>query len=297
MIIEPSWKNLIPELNLTDQTIKLESSKPIALDLSAERHCIGYYELGASQRISCPFSRKIDEGKEPQCKDCYMKDASFVAKTGLGDSAKATELLRKRHAVYLSLFSEDIVKVGVSVWERREIRTKEQGAIACMFIAEADGMAVRSLERRIHNQLGFTEWVRLANKLKALGNLPDQEKCKSLLEEANQKVRDEIDSDLFIEPDFRYNLPSYSVDQSVYSLPIRQITKLSKGAKLGGVLRGLLGKAMLIEHDKNIYAIDMNLLSGYEMNVDFYSDFTDNYNGIEFNQIEIDRQPSLLDLI
>ncbi len=297
MIIEPSWKNLIPELQLTDQTIKLESGKSIALNLSTERYCSGYHELGASQRVSCPFERQIDEGKQSQCKDCYMKDASFAAKTGFGGSAKASELLSKRHAVYLSLFAEGIIKVGVSVRERREIRTKEQAAIASMFIAEADGTAARILERKIHNQLGFTEWVRLASKLKSLGNLPDEAKCRALLEEADQKVRDEIDSDLFVEPEFVYNLPSYLIDQSVYTMPIRQITKLSKGAKLGGSLRGLLGKAMLIEHNDIIYAIDMNLLSGYELKGDLYSEFNNDYSGIEFNQIEIDRRPSMLDLI
>lgn len=297
MIIEPSWKQGKPELITAKETFSLESGESLTLALSDERHCVGYHAFGADGQTPCMRDRVIPEGRESQCEDCRVKDVSFAAKTGIGDSRQATELLNRDHAVYLALFSKDIVKIGVSVWERREIRTKEQGATACLFLARGNGTVARNLERRIHTNLGFTEWVRANTKLAALAKSLDEVESEVELMAAFERIKAWLGESALIEPEFMYHRPSYGLADEVASLPIRQVTKLGLGARVGGKVVGLLGKLLLLEHQGTLYSVDMNLLSGYSLQGPLKSEFTGQLVGITDRVIEVDRQQSLLGLL
>ena len=297
MIIEPSWKQGFPELVTTKETQAIESGQALTFELSKERHCIGFHASSANHRTPCMRDRIIPEGKEAQCDDCRVKDVSFAAKTGFGDSKQATELLIKDHAVYLALFSEDIIKVGVSVWERREIRTKEQGATACLFVGKGNGTVARNLERRIHTNLGFTEWVRANIKLAALGQSVDAPEAELILRAAFDRIKTRLGETSLIEPEFMYHLPSYGLSEETASLPICQVLRIKSGARFGGVVAGILGKLLLLEYREKLYAVDMNLLSGYVLERPLQGQFSEDIVGFETKSIEVDRQQSLLGLL
>lgn len=297
MIIEPSWRKGFPELILKDQTMPVAFGGDWNVALSGDRHCIGYHAFGSVDQTPCMRDRQLPEGKESQCEDCRMKDVSFAAKTGFGSSQQATELLNKDHAVYLALFSEDTIKVGVSVWERREIRTKEQGATACLCIAKGNGTVARNLERRIHTTLGLTEWVRMNTKLAALAQPIEEAEALSILSATYEKVKDRFGEAALISPEFMYHRASYGLDPATASLPINQITKISAGARFGGKVYGILGKSVLLMRDERLYAIDMNLLSGYSFIEPIDRSFSSEFAGVEVKTIEVDRQQSLLGLL
>lgn len=155
-----------PELLIGDSRVTLKTGESIDIVLSERRYCVGYTRFKALERTPCQDKATIPSGKEGQCDFCKQQDASFTAKTGYGLSKQAGDLLSADHAVYLAYFADDVIKVGVALWERREVRVLEQGAIACLFIGRGNGTMARNLERKIHTQVGLTEWVRLETKLK-----------------------------------------------------------------------------------------------------------------------------------
>lgn len=236
-------------------------------------------------------------GKDAQCNFCQQKDISFIAKTGYGLSSQAGKLLDADHVVYLAYFSDDTIKVGVSLWQRREIRVTEQGAIACVFIAKCSGTMARNLEKRIRTTIGFTEWVRLSTKLKALcKNEPSETKAKRALEAAFEKVvRLAPSSVLFDAPEFYYLFPRYGVSSDVFSSDIFLVKKASGGSTLSGTLKGILGKMMLIGCSEGVVACNSALLAGYSMSPAKSDDGMS--RGIIKEQLSIDRQQTMFDLL
>lgn len=297
MIQEITWQSGTPELIVNSDSTPLNSGNRISLNLSKERYCIGYKEFGKTERIPCPKNCSVTDNKDAQCFQCSQNDVSFIAKTGYGLSKQANGLLGLDHAVYLAYFPGDIIKVGVALWERREVRTLEQGATACLFIARANGTATRNLERRIHHDVGFTEWVRLNAKIKGLCEEPPSTgRAQKALIAAHAKVRELAPSTILLkQPAYKYIFPRYQIMPCVTDDTITLISKIAGGEKISGTLVGLYGKILFIRIKDKIYAINGQLLAGYKTEQSpNSSDYLETTN---IQDVAIDKQQSLFDAL
>lgn len=191
---------------------------------------------------------------------------SFTAKTGYGLSQQAADLLNTKHALYLAYFANNLVKVGVALWDRREVRVSEQGAVACMFVAQGNGTAMRNLERQIHTRIGLPEWVRQDTKLaKLCEREPTEAIALTYLQNAYEKVISKTPSTALLDkPDSHYLLPRYQMQPDIYSSPI-EIARLIRGdARIAGSIVGIYGKILLLNIHGTVLAINTRLLVGYD---------------------------------
>ena len=296
-ILELSWQNMRPELFIGDSGVTLKTGESIDIVLSEHRYCVGYIRFKARERTPCQDKATIPSGKEGQCNFCKQQDASFTAKTGYGLSKQAGDLLSADHAVYLAYFADDIIKVGVALWERREVRVLEQGAIACLFIGRGNGTMARNLERKIHTQVGLTEWVRLETKLKNLQKLPTQIHIQLALEGIFDRIRSITPSQIMFDtPDFQYLLPSYSLRPEVAESDILLVQSVPESTRISGTIVGVMGSTLLITAaDAHVYAVGGRYLSGFHC-VDLSSTFKYQLAGLELKKIPANRQRSLFDI-
>lgn len=295
MIYDLSWQSLAPNLIINNTALPLAAGNRLSFTVSNTRHCIGYSTFKQGRRVSCPSGLEVSSGKNAQCDFCRKRDASFTAKTGYGFSQEAADLLNTKHALYLAYFAKDIVKVGVTLWDRREVRVSEQGALACMFIAQGNGTAMRNLERQIHTRVGLTEWVRLDTKLANLcSSQPTETIALSHIQKAYTSVISEVQSTALIdEPDFHYLFPRYQIQSDVYISAIESVRDVQGGAHLAGRVDGIYGKVLLLRVRSNILAINTQLLIGYDATFD--SQDNDFASSVDKQSLAVNRQQSLFE--
>lgn len=150
-------------------TVKIHSLKPgsrLALRLSGERHCTGYDDP-AGNVFSCPDDAPASRGQ--QCGRCAesSKRLPCLRCTGAvcANPARRAKCVFSDHFVYLALYAEDLIKVGITRAERLPARLKEQGALAGVAITAAGGQEVR----RVEADIGRLGWVDRVNVLPLLG--------------------------------------------------------------------------------------------------------------------------------
>ena len=295
MIEDLSWQSLSPVLIIGGQEKPLKNGEQFEMKLSDTRRCVGFNQYG-SGAAPCPSSAIIPAGRDSQCEFCRKKDISFTAKTGFGNSKEANELLSEDHVAYLAYFSDNLIKVGVSRWDRREVRISEQGALACLFIAKGNGTAARNLERKIHTHVGLTEWVAQSKKLRAIGrDIPSEAAMRESLEEAFSSVVSKTPSALMLkEPMFLYLAPQYQLDSSIASKDIYLASMVNLGAHINGVIAGIYGKLILVKTPKDtVVAIPSEQLKGFSTVKNPH--IKSGIQGIETKVLSIDRQQNLFD--
>ncbi len=297
MITELTWQDLTPRLVVDDTPIPVIVGETFNITLSGARHCVGYKQFGKTGYTPCPAHSEIAPGKKTQCASCEQCDVSFTAKTGYGTNEQASSLLGADHSVYLAYFSDDIIKVGVAVSARREVRVREQGALACMFIGSGNGTVARNLERRIHTVAGFTEWVRLDSKLKALDEKATESTCRSALttayEKAKRLARSTVVADV---PEFRYLYPDYHLAPSVFEKDIHLTSNIEPSARICGTIAGIIGKVIMIDTGDEMLALNSTLLAGFQPQQQ-NPNTTPGTSGLALKKLDINRQQSIFDLL
>lgn len=297
MIDDLSWQSLEPVLTVDGQTRVLRNGEQLGLSLSNSRYCVGFHQYGLGV-VPCPSKTSIPAGRTAQCEFCRQQDISFTAKTGFGLSKEAGELLSSDHVVYLAYFAEDIIKVGVSLWDRREVRVSEQGALACLFIAKGNGTAARNLERKIHTHVGLTEWVPQAKKLCAIGRLvPTEFTMRRSLEAVHATILDKTPSAMLLaEPVFLHLAPRYQLHDSITSKELYLANLVNSGAQINGAIAGIYGKLILIATPEDtILAISSELLKGFSLIND--SEGKVAMCGIQAKLLPVNRQQNLFDVL
>jgi len=297
MLHELTWLSLAPELQFGNRRLPLKPGASINFSLSSKRHCVGHKEFGDTMARVCPFEAEIPPGKESQCSYCSKKDISFTAKTGFGLSNQSNELLQSDHAVYIAYFTDSTIKVGVALWERKEVRVLEQGAIACMYIARGNGTVARNFERNVSRLTNLTEWVRIDTKLKALGKQPSEVSVRTALEAAYRNIKNTTPSTVLLEsPEFNYLFNSYAMSSCVFSSDIATVCDIGESSKLRGTLVGVYGKVLLIMVDAKVYALNSRLVCGYDIDTIILDDLAGLIEGVVTKNIAIDRRQSLFDV-
>jgi hypothetical protein len=148
----------------------------------------------------------------------------------------------EEHAIYLAAFVPAVFKVGVTRRERLETRLREQGADrAAHVLTVSNGRAARERETAIATDHDITERVRVATKIRGFGMEIDEGSWTELLDGFN--VREEFS--------FEYGLV-------LDGRPVAETI-------LSGVVRGVKGRVLVLDHRNTTYAVDMRDLVGYEL--------------------------------
>ncbi|MCF7812090.1 DUF2797 domain-containing protein [Candidatus Gracilibacteria bacterium] len=116
--------------------------------------------LSVQSSVFCAGSRTDDTWSpcpqkatgKAKCDMCKARERNFVFTAFDGfDRSNVTDLdleqISGSHVVYLALFDESKIKIGVARLSRKILRQLEQGSHATLFIAETpDGIAARQIE-------------------------------------------------------------------------------------------------------------------------------------------------------
>lgn len=146
------------------------------------------------------------------------------------------------HAIYLAAFAPAVFKVGVTRLERLETRLREQGADrAAHVLTVPNGRIARERETAIEIDHDITEHVRVTTKIRGSGETIDESAWNELL--AGFDVREELAFDYGLALDGR---------------PVAE-------TMLSGVVRGIKGRVLVLDHRNTTYAVDLRDLVGYEL--------------------------------
>jgi hypothetical protein len=148
----------------------------------------------------------------------------------------------EEHAIYLAAFAPAMFKVGVTRLGRLETRLREQGADRAAHVKTvSDGRVARERETAIATDHDITERVRVATKIRGFGERIDEGSWTELL--AGFDVREEFTFDYGLALDGR---------------PVAETI-------LSGVVCGVKGRVLVLDHRNTTYAVDMRDLVGYDL--------------------------------
>jgi hypothetical protein len=240
--------------------------------LSTDRFCPGFYQDDGSY-APCPTSAKLTQKKYEHCFYCEKKDgwkAAFI----FGETPttkKMKEYLAKTHSIYLAYFPGDKIKVGTS--SRGSTRLIEQDALVYMFIAEAIGSEVQTLERAISKAIpGVQEFVQSRYKFKHIAHKPDLARASKILQQTHQKIRDTFKTSEYKSWFLESTTVEDHTSESELYFPEAQPTILKYPDSLVGEFKGLRGRYVNFENSGHTYAVDERDLVGRKI-----EDYTDSF--------------------
>lgn len=274
------WDNTVPSFFVRKDkdsdkefSIILNKNQKLSIEITGDKYCPGYYHPIKNLRYNCPFSKKILNKNKSQCSYCFKKGGGFVASTGTkGNIDKEIEafILNSPHYLYLNLFPNNIIKVGVTREQRYLNRILEQGAIATLFIAKSNGESIRDLEKEISLKFGLPEKIGYNLKLQILNYQISENRAKEILFDKYQEIISVIKKKIFLKnPLFFFNLEKFMIDFSKIIPSIYVIKNINIGSVISGEIVGIVGDFLIFRNYKEEnWAIQANkLLSGHLINL------------------------------
>ena len=251
----------------------LNFGTPLTIKVTGDLKCAGYDRDGEWQKC-------VNGGVEGirVCEDCKRATGYPVAQYCDGFNthmfnAEELESLNKPHYLYLALFDNHLIKIGVSSSSRGYMRQIEQGSFCCMVIAENMwGVPARQMEQAIRKS-GVTDKVQSSQKEASIfPNMTVEEAQKKLEEIAAEVIpvakghKPEwaqffLDQPKFLHFDEYYHLPEA---QKIAENP--HVVKLNPQESISGRLMAVKGAFILLNTEEELVAINGRKLRGYEVN-------------------------------
>jgi len=147
----------------------LVPGKHVAWRVTGPRRCVGMRDARGSY-VRCPESTVLSKDRT-KCGPCSAMDEMDPCVRCDGRTCKASEERRIRcaspkYAVYLAVFKDQTLKVGVSTLDRLRLRWLEQGADFGGIITVVDGgFKARRLEDSFGRLPGATKQMRSGRKI------------------------------------------------------------------------------------------------------------------------------------
>ncbi|MEN0067956.1 MAG: DUF2797 domain-containing protein [Myxococcota bacterium] len=163
----------------TDRYTNRELVGTLAFRVTPGRFCTGFHD-GRALR-PCPHQAELTKGR--QCEACQLQDAFRPCMTCNGFrcprlTAKMRSYCQGTHHLYLACFGSRTLKVGTASHHRRDQRVIEQGPLAAMRVAEADGPSIKRMEHLLV-EAGFTETMRRQRKTVLLQAAMTEEEART----------------------------------------------------------------------------------------------------------------------
>jgi len=231
----------------------------VCFRITQERRCVGFFGADGFER--CPDARTLSSGS--QCDGCVGRDRFRACMICDGSRCPSGPPdLRARcdapHILYLACFGDDTIKVGTASLHRRRARIVEQGPLAAVRIAQADGPTIKQMER-ILSQGEFVEVMRRAKKTELLGSRMTEEEALAQVLEAASRVptivplayRPYLHAPQIVDaPEFA----RASRGRSVRELPVQA------GTVIEGSVVGAVGHVLFVEDETGCFALDLGAL-------------------------------------
>lgn len=250
----------------------------ISIEVASETRCAGFMDDGRDWK-PCP---KNSLGKA-KCEFCRSLEGNFVytAFDGFDTSQLSDQDLQKisgEHWVYLALFANNLIKVGVSKADRKRLRQVEQGSYATLYVAQTpDGVAARQIETLIRKG-GLVDKIKVSQKRDFL--CPSVRAPETQLRETLAEALEPVSQHEHLQS-FLLKNPEYYCWQHIYNLvdfqENIQNVKLDIGEWVSGKIRAFKGSFALIETPYEFVNIAMKDLCGKDI------DFTLREPGLRLN--------------
>jgi hypothetical protein len=262
-----------PQTSTTDMA-EVIAGRLLSITIDAVRLCIGYYDFVQRQRFSCPDQRRLGD-KYAQCFRCQRREVTYYAITGHAEDPRAAQayLDTQAHQAYLNLFGHSLLKVGVASEGRNIRRTVEQGALASLFFARANGTDIRELERYISRELRVKDRVTTLQKVRRLAELQTAEQAQANLRQAMQRITQQLPPHLqqylLPQPSFHFHQDKYRLQLPPATTEVNLVKQPVAADILSGLMRGVVGNLLILEApDQRIFVAPMKQLQGYLLTVE-----------------------------
>lgn len=274
-IIDTGWRSLkgrfqpylhFQNSNGNREEMPIQLGKNIHWRITGPRRCTGYYQDTGWQ--PCP-NDSVLRRNQIRCRGCSRLDEYSPCIRCRGDTCLANEERQKQcmetpYGVYLALFGNDIIKVGVSSMSRILLRWIEQGADYGAIIAEVEGgQEARKTERIVAKRTDISDAVHRTRKQ------------SSMSMRLNAAAAEEIILEVIEEMDFaKLHQRPEIIDLSCYygfkTLPSEPLTWLESNASmensmLDGRICGVKGSNILVERKSALFIADLRRLLGYDL--------------------------------
>ena len=235
----------------------------------SSRFCIGSYDLKTFHAIPCPHISVMTHKKGNVCFDCSKSNSfnpSFYNVPVSSLSFKQQEYNLRPHHVYLALFDEHHIKVGISQKNRILTRWLEQGARVATVIFECDNAYLaREIEEKISKALRLAETLRNDQKRQYLKHNTDLEKASAILDGLIPKI-----SALF-EQQITHQAPTrldeyYLQNNSIHTNIIDISNELPESISGRGI--GLIGDTLIVENEQQQFMFSLKKIIGQQISLE-----------------------------
>ncbi|NOR39010.1 MAG: DUF2797 domain-containing protein [Candidatus Thorarchaeota archaeon] len=234
------------------------------------RMCIGSRNK-SGRLVLCPEHIVSNPGRA-RCSSCAAIDSMDPCIRCTGRICNASEERRTRceetdYVVYLAVFNDQTLKIGVSTTNRVKTRWVEQGADFAAVLAEIrGGRAARRLEDLIGRRRGATKQVRTQRKISSLMTQLD-------LTEAEELAKRFISSLQEVLPEREVQLEDLSMYYNLDSLtarplPWRKRSEPMDGMQLLGDVVGMKGSLLVTRIGSAFAVANLRQLVGYTVDSD-----------------------------
>ena len=251
--------------------IPINSGDQLSWVFRGPRRCIGSID-SSLKSIRCPEDSIILQRGMTRCGPCSALD--FVdpcircdGRTCLATSERRTQCDDTNYVVYLVVFTDETLKVGVSSEMRVRTRWVEQGAdFGGVLHLVQGGINARRIEDRLGKNPKVAKQVRGERKIRGLLNKLDLDAAQSIVDDFILEVKsDEIGNQVELEDLSKY----YSlVDVDTQPYPWRSRTEPIDDRPLVGEVAGMKGSLLVTSLGSTYTVIDLKQVIGYSLDYD-----------------------------
>ncbi|MFW9802201.1 MAG: DUF2797 domain-containing protein [Candidatus Thorarchaeota archaeon] len=251
----------------TPHFLSLPSEYDVRWTILGPKHCIGHVDSQGIP-VRCPEHSLVRRGMR-RCGPCSAMDEMDPCIRCDGSYCNANEERKERcrsteYAVYLAVFNDGTLKIGVSSRARIETRWVEQGADYGGVIGIIEGgLKARQIEHKLGSRSEVKKQVRAERKalhlLKPISLGRAQEIAQGFLDTVKEK---EIESEITLQDLSKY----YPID-SLNAEPQRWRSGRTpiEGLQLAGQVLGMKGSLLVTRFGSAFTVANLSELIGYSI--------------------------------
>ncbi|WP_371477798.1 DUF2797 domain-containing protein [Kitasatospora sp. NBC_00315] len=234
----------------------------IGWQIGGPRRCAGVRTAGGHH--PCPYDAAVEpSGRASQCPSCQGADPGLMlARDQILDDGRTYRL-------YLAWFGTGVVKVGLTAEQRGTARLLEQGALGYTFVGRGSLPGVRRAELTVAQAGLARERLTTRTKTACWWGVPDAGPRQRELSELRTSVLRLLTGhaiELLPDGPLADHVGLFGLAAGAPPL-YREVTALSDGATLSGVLRAPVGRHLLIDTEpaEPPLLLDTRLLTGWTL--------------------------------
>lgn len=220
-----------------------------------EKRCIGWYDIATHTNHVCDASQNVG-AKYESCFGCRQNTGFNPAFYNTPDISDVQEEYNsKAHSVYIAYFGGGLAKAGIMSDSRGLARLYEQGALLYHLVGSFENAATAHEEEKTLIQAGLKNSITKRQKAKILEkpfDLEYEQKCFSKILHtvhiSNAGIVSNVDHFFF------GHYPHQEI-QPIGNNPI------------SGIIKGIIGRYLILENNDRLYGYWLSELSGYCVNI------------------------------